>query len=60
MVILALFAVGVVWVVAEYVCHDPQGFGAMVRDTEAFARSQPSLYGQKETPGLARYSLAVC
>lgn len=57
---LALFVGGIVWVVAAYLRHDPPGFGAMFRDTEAFARSQPTLYGRKETSGLARYSLAVC
>ncbi len=57
---VTLFALGIVCVVADYMCHDPQGFGAMLRDTEAFARSKPPLRGRKEASGLGRYSLAVC
>ena len=33
MLILASFVIGMVCVVAEYACRDPQGFHVMVTDT---------------------------
>jgi hypothetical protein len=58
--LLALLAVGMVCVVADYACSGAQGAGIVLRDSESVARARPRRRQRTELSRLGRYSLAVC